>query len=81
MKRKIDPNMYVNMDHVLGDLAYEYGIPYMQFKDLVLLGQHAVRVYNLHPANRISFDCLCTHIRLFICTPFGRKVMHEIVKI
>lgn len=80
--KTINPNLLVNMDHVIGDLVYEYGIPYLYFSDLIKLGQHTVRVYGLDKsAKRISFDVLCTYISMFIKTPFGNRVLRNLAKV
>ncbi len=75
-------DMYVDMRDVIGDLVYEYGIPILSFDNLVALGQRVVIVYKLdHLARRITFDEICYYICEYIRTPFGRKVLEEIVKI
>lgn len=74
-------NLYVNFDNVVGHLAAEYGIPFISFDNLVLLGQRAVIVYNLDSqAKRITFDTMCCYISKFISTPFGAKQLYELSK-
>lgn len=81
MKSKTE-GLYVDMTDVIGNLAYEHGIPTISFDDLIKLGQRVVIVYGLdHLAKRITFDVMCTYIAKYIQTPFGRKVLDDIVKI
>lgn len=71
-------NRFVDMTHVIGQLAVDYGVPVMQFDQLVELGKRAVIVYGLQPqAKSIPFADLCAYIIAFINTPFGRKALQE----
>lgn len=74
--RKIDPNLWVNMEAVIGDMVHEYGVPYLKFTDLVTLGEHTVRVYKL--GNKVSFDTMCVYIKKFIDTPFGAQLLRNL---
>lgn len=75
--KKIDPNLLVNMDAVIGDMVHEYGVPYLKFDALVTLGERVVRVYSL--GNKVSFDTLCVYIKKYISTPFGAKLLRELL--
>jgi len=56
--------------------AYEYGIHNVSFEDMVELGRKVVIVYKLEDrAHTISFDELCSYIKMFISTPFGVKAL------
>ena len=69
----------INMDVVIGELAYEHGIPYITFEHLVELGRKAALVYHLEEkAKKISFDMMCTYIKMYISTPFGLRVLREL---
>jgi hypothetical protein len=71
----------VDMRDVVGDLANEWGIPIMSFDNLVLLGQRVVIVYALDAvAKRITFDVMCHYIAKFIQTPFGGRVLQELLQ-
>ncbi len=69
----------VNMEHVIGELAHEHGIPILTMDQLTLLGQRAVQVYGLtSQAKTILFADLCEYIKAFISTIFGLKILKEI---
>lgn len=76
----IKPDMLVDMKDVLGDLAYEYNLPYLRFDELVLLGKCAVNVYGLEDrSKRITFAELCECISKYVESPFGNKVLRQIL--
>ncbi len=57
-------------------LAYEHGIRNVNFENLVDLGRKAVIVYRLQDKSEtLSFDELCSYIKMFISTPFGVKAL------
>jgi len=73
-------NLYVNMQDVIGELAYEHGLPPISFENLVLLGQRVVIIYNLdHQAKKITFDVMCHYIKKFIETPFGLNTLKSLL--
>lgn len=72
---------FVIMEDVIGELAHEHGIPLLSFDNLVELGRKAALVYHLEEkAKKISFDMMCTYIKLYISTPFGLKVLKELAQ-
>ncbi len=77
MKDKKD--VLVNMDHVIGELAQEHGVPYLTFDQLTTLGYRAVTVYGLtEHAKTITFADLCVYICMYVKTVFGAKVLKEL---
>lgn len=71
---------YVDLSNVIGELAYDYGIPYISFDSLVILGQRAVKVYGLDSQSKhISFDTMCLYIAKYINTPFGDRILRELL--
>lgn len=72
---------YVNLFDIIGEASFEYGIPVITIDELILLGKKVVRVYDLEKlARKITFEMLCYYIKLYISTPFGNKVLLEIIK-
>lgn len=72
---------YVLMEDVIGELAHEHGIPMIKFEDLVELGRKAARVYHLEEkAKKISFDMMCTYIKMYISTPWGLKELRRLAQ-
>ena len=59
--------------------AREFGIPITTFEGLVLLGKHAIRVFGVENPNRVSFDKLCEVICKFLDTPWGFKILKEVL--
>ena len=76
----ITENTVVNMEDVLGNLAIDYNIPYLTFNQLVTLGMRTAHACNLDwKAKKIPFAELCDHIQSFVQTPFGQKVLRDIL--
>lgn len=71
---------YVNMEQVIGNIAIEYNIPLLKFDELVYLCKKTVIVFNLdQQAKKIPFTTLCDYVKLFIQTPFGKKILEQII--
>ena len=77
---KNNEEQYINMEHVIGYLAIEYEVPIISLDSLILLGQRTVNVYNLQKySKKIPFGELCEYITMFIQTPFGNKMLRELI--
>ena len=71
---------YVDMTDVIGHLAIEYNLPYLNFDDFVILAKRVVKIYNLEAQSRqIPFSTLCSYITSYVDTPWGRKALRELI--
>lgn len=71
---------YVKLEDVIGETAYEYGWPVLEFDNIIALGKKAVQVYGLQDKYRkITFEVMCEYITKYINTAFGRRVLIELI--
>lgn len=78
--KNIKKDTWVDMEDVLGhQIAKEHNLPFLRFEQLIKLGEHTVRVYNLdYKAKKITFDEMCTYIQKFISTAFGKQFLKKL---
>ncbi len=70
----------VDLNDIIGNLASDYGIPYLLFDDLVTLGQYAVRTFKYEKfGKRITFEELCMLIVAYIEMPFGKAQLKRLL--
>jgi len=70
---------WVYLEDVIGPLAEEYGLPYISFDNLVILGKRAMRVYHQEEQGRkITFEMMCKYINDYISTPFGLNSLRRL---